>query len=174
MFVRCKGIQICTNLKDPKPCAEDSAALLAAFSQLTGLFQAQVAQLVDAHMRHLRTGRRQEEHGRGSAGDEHSLMQGSVFHVVKGEISTFAFHMQKITDELSVLEPDVQAARVQVLRGLLTDRYGRGVGRRLLLKRAQSLEAITGAFAGDGSGQVPTEEDSAWARRWWNVLLPAI
>ena len=82
--------------------------------------------------------------------------------------------MQTITDELSSVEPDVQSARVQVLRGLLTDRYGQGVGRRLMLNRAQSLEAITGAFAGSSPGPVPTDEESAWARRWWNVLLPAI
>ena len=151
--------------------AEDSATLLAAFSQLTGLFQAQVAQIVEAHMRRLRTGRRPAAPGDGRAGDESSLMQGSVFRAARGEISTFALHMQTITDELSSVETEVQAGRVQVLRGLLTDRYGQGVGRRLMLNRAQSLEAIIGAFASSSTGLV---EESAWARRWWNVLLPAI
>ena len=47
--------------------AEDSATLLAAFSQLTSLFQAQVAQLVDARTRGLRSGRLQEDRGRSSA-----------------------------------------------------------------------------------------------------------
>ena len=147
--------------------AEDSATLL-------GLFQAQVAQLVDARMRQIRSSNA-ANHRRGPGeGDGLSLMQGSIFHVVKGELSTFALHMQQITDELSVAAPAAQAARAHVLRNLLAERYGSGVGRRLMLNRAQSLEAVTGAFSGSDLPEGPDEDDRAWAHRWWRVLLPAI
>ena len=154
--------------------AEDCATLLAAFAQLTGLFQAQVAQLVDARVRTLRSAAASGSHHGGTEGDGLSLMQGSVFRALRGEISTFALHMQHITDELSSASEQEQSARAQVLSNLLADRYGSGVGRRLMLNRAQSLEAVTGAFSGNGPPCPPSEDDSAWARRWWNVLLPAI
>ena len=106
-------------------------------------------------------------------------MQGSVFRAQRGEVSTYAFYMQNMADELSSVEAVHQLGRARALRARLRARYGCGTGRGLMLGRAQRLEALAGAFMDNSElTYMQTQEvldvDEEWARRWWNVVLPMI
>ena len=74
--------------------------------------------------------------------DTSALMQGSIFRASTGEVSTFAVHVQTMTDQLGNLDAERQRARVRVLQALLRERYGSGPGRSGMLERAQSVEAM--------------------------------
>ena len=147
--------------------------MLVAHQQLQSLESAQIAEILQARIEELRGGEEEAESG----DEETALMQASakVHHGDEG-ISTYGLDLQFLTDELSVL-PKVRAqVRAELLRGLLSKRYGNHAGRCSMGARAEALEAAVVAY-GDDTGElegVENQEDKDWCQKWWLQLLKAI
>ena len=137
--------------------ATDVATLLSAYGHVQGLCQAQVATAANARLQRLR----EESAARTSAAVEApdheeeeeeaewtSMMQAATaFHTVQGGLSTFAINLQSMTDQFSEMSRPRQVVRSGLLRGKLAARYGTGAGRKSMGSRAESVEALMGAFA---------------------------
>ena len=148
--------------------------MLVAHQQLQSLESAQIAEILQARIEELRG---QENRDAEEEGDDNSMMQSSArVHYSDDGISTYGLELQFLTGELAAL-PKVRAqVRAEVLRGLLSKRYGRHAGRGCMGQRAASLEAALVAY-GDQDGEddgTETKEDKEWCHKWWTRLLRPI
>ena len=158
--------------------AADVATLLSAYGHVQGLCQAQVATAASARLQRLRDQTvaatrpwvedtvEQEE---GEVEEWSSMMQAaSALHTVQGGLSTFSINLQTMTD---------QGIRSGLLRGKLTGRYGTGAGRSAMGSRAESVEALMGAFAevqDDVGFYQETAADVQWINQWWLIVEEAM
>ena len=168
--------------------ATDVATLLSAYGHVQGLCQAQVATAANARLRRIREQQAAPEPGAEEVPefqeeDEEenewsSMMQAApALHTVQGGLSTFAIHLQSMTDQFSEMTRPRQIVRSNLLRGRLASRYGTGAGRKSMGGRAENVEALMGAFAETQDDTVFFQETAAdvqWINSWWPIMEAAM
>ena len=122
--------------------ASDLTTLLSAYGRVQGICQAQVATAANARLQRLKkqsaalSTRRAVDGAPGGQDEEEedewtSMVQtATALHTVQGGLSTFAIHLQTMTDQFSEMARPRQVIRSALLRGRLAGRYGTGTGRR--------------------------------------------
>ena len=105
------------------------------------------------------------------------MQRATALHSLQGGLSTFAIDLQAMTDQFSEMPRPRQVIRLDMLRGKLAGRYGTGAGRQSMGNRAESVEALMGAFSECQEGGElfqETAEDVEWIDRWWKIMESAM
>ena len=119
---------------------------------------------------------------RESAGDDAQERDGNSFVQTVWRCSTRGGAIESFTDrmasDLANMKPARQKAAAELLRGYLARRYGHGIGRLSMGEKAQTVEALVGAYGWNRDetqtvlGELP--EDISSASSWWSALAPLL
>ena len=156
--------------------AQELAVLLSAHSQMIALQSAEVSQVIQSQLQRLNShdGAEPEE----EMEDGNALVQTSSTVATKDDISSFGHYIDRMSAGLSAMPVPRQRASAEILRGFLTRRYGRGVGRASMEERARTVEALVAAYGicedDPVSDLTEKDEDRKFANKWWAHLVDSI
>ena len=148
------------------------STLMLAHTQMQALQAAQVSQILQEQLDRLAGGEEEQEEEPENA----CMMQTTAgIWTQGGAISSFTLMVDQMSKELQNMAMARQKSSAELLRGMLSQRYGTGIGRSAMGDKAKTIEALVGAYGIDDTDAdtdyMETSEDKLWAGNWWQRFV---